>query len=221
MLLKEFGTWRAGRFQISRHRSQPTDSSTKPPRARYLQIEVNRGLPAKYLVKYFTRAGLDWQICDALRSYGEVLPAIRPADFDADVRPVRPRSSAAMCLIYFDVDTKKQILARNPSNVEQPVACWLWEPPRPRSTSIPPTARVVLRLRPPSTKFPEDYNDSLNPSRGSLRHRSMRGSCKTSSSTMTQYPVCAREPPTTEGHPDITLRAPSTFAGDLEWRGPQ
>jgi chemotaxis protein methyltransferase CheR len=75
---------------------------------RFLQIEVNRGLPAPYLVKYFTRQGLEWQLKDQIRSM------VRFEKFDL-------RQSAAalgtfdviFCrnvLIYFDVPTKKKIL---------------------------------------------------------------------------------------------------------------
>ena len=34
---------------------------------KYLQIEVNRGLPAPYMLKYFKRQGVDWQISDQIR----------------------------------------------------------------------------------------------------------------------------------------------------------
>lgn len=77
--------------------------------ARYLQIEVNRGLPAPMLVKYFQRAGLDWQLKD------EVRRVVRFAPFDlrqsmANLGPF----DLVLCrnvMIYFDSDTRKKILA--------------------------------------------------------------------------------------------------------------
>jgi chemotaxis protein methyltransferase CheR len=78
--------------------------------ARYLQIEVNRGLPAALLVKYFKREGLEWQLKDEVR---------RMVRFEQD--DLR-RGSCAMgpfdlifcrnVLIYFGVETKRSILAR-------------------------------------------------------------------------------------------------------------
>jgi len=35
--------------------------------ARYVEFEVNRGLPARYLVKYFKREGLDWALEEEIR----------------------------------------------------------------------------------------------------------------------------------------------------------
>ena len=35
--------------------------------AKYQQIEVNRGLPANFLVKHFSRSGGDWQLSEAVR----------------------------------------------------------------------------------------------------------------------------------------------------------
>ncbi|MBI5364085.1 MAG: protein-glutamate O-methyltransferase CheR [Planctomycetes bacterium] len=76
----------------------------------YSQLEVNRGLPAKYLVKYFEKRGTDWQIKADLRSMIEFKelnliqgwPAMPPLDI-VFIRNV---------LIYFDLPTKRTILGR-------------------------------------------------------------------------------------------------------------
>ncbi len=75
---------------------------------RYLQLEVNRGMPAKYLVKYFQRAGLEWQVKDEVRRVVE----FRTFDLRQTMRGLGP-FDLVLCrnvLIYFDVKTKKQIL---------------------------------------------------------------------------------------------------------------
>jgi chemotaxis protein methyltransferase CheR len=77
---------------------------------RYLQIEVNRGLPAQLLVKYFKREGMDWQLKDEVR---------RMVTFEQD--DLRKGTNArgpfdlVFCrnvLIYFDRATKINVLAR-------------------------------------------------------------------------------------------------------------
>ena len=74
----------------------------------YQQIEVNRGLPAPLLVKYFRRSGANWQLSEAVR---------RRVRFDTiDLRsPMRALGpfDLVFCrnvLIYFDSATKKKIL---------------------------------------------------------------------------------------------------------------
>jgi chemotaxis protein methyltransferase CheR len=76
----------------------------------YSQLEVNRGLPAPLLVKYFQKIGTEWQITEKLR---------RLIDFRqlnlAQPWPVLPAMDVILMrnvLIYFDVETKKTILAR-------------------------------------------------------------------------------------------------------------
>jgi chemotaxis protein methyltransferase CheR len=77
---------------------------------RFNQIEVNRGLPAALLVKYFDQHGTSWQL----------KPAIRAAvDFReinlAQAWPALPRMDVVLLrnvMIYFDVATKKTILGK-------------------------------------------------------------------------------------------------------------
>lgn len=77
---------------------------------RYRQLEVNRGLPAAMLVKYFDRSGADYVVKPTLRSLVDYQflnlikpwPAMPPMDI-VFIRNV---------LIYFDVPTKKRILGR-------------------------------------------------------------------------------------------------------------
>jgi chemotaxis protein methyltransferase CheR len=76
----------------------------------YSQLEVNRGLPAPLLVKHFRKIGTEWQIKEELR---------RLIDFRqmnlAQAWPVLPSMDVILMrnvLIYFDIETKKTILAR-------------------------------------------------------------------------------------------------------------
>jgi chemotaxis protein methyltransferase CheR len=75
---------------------------------KYQQIEVNRGLPASLLVKYFTRSGVDWQLTDAVRR----MVHFETIDLRKSMRALGP-FDLVFCrnvLIYFDADTKKNII---------------------------------------------------------------------------------------------------------------
>jgi chemotaxis protein methyltransferase CheR len=76
----------------------------------YKALEVNRGLPAPMLVKYFTKVGVDYQLKDELRSRVEFtelnLIGAWPAFATFDIVFLRN------VLIYFDVDTKRTIIGR-------------------------------------------------------------------------------------------------------------
>jgi len=89
-----------------------TDLSTqilqKAAAGSYLQIEVNRGLPAAMLVKYFQRAGLGWLV------KSEVRKLVRFTQFDLR-NSMRSLGTfdLVLCrnvLIYFDLATRKTIL---------------------------------------------------------------------------------------------------------------
>lgn len=76
----------------------------------YNQAEVNRGLPAPLLVKYFQRQGLHWQVKDDLRQmvkFTELnLIGNWPPLGTFDIIFLRN------VLIYFSCETKKEILLR-------------------------------------------------------------------------------------------------------------
>jgi chemotaxis protein methyltransferase CheR len=75
---------------------------------RFQQLEVNRGLPAKYLVKYFHRDGLTWEIKPDIRKM------IRWQKFNLkNSMGSLGAFDVVFCrnvLIYFDVQTKRSIL---------------------------------------------------------------------------------------------------------------
>ena len=77
---------------------------------RFSQLEVNRGLPATLLVKYFSRQGAEWELREDLR---------KRVDF-REMNLIKewgcfPRLDIVFLrnvLIYFDVETKKAILEK-------------------------------------------------------------------------------------------------------------
>ena len=87
-----------------------TDILERAREGRYSQIEVNRGLPAGLLIKYFQKRGCDWYLRDEIRSMvdfqilnlSNAWPALPPMDI-VMIRNV---------LIYFGIETKKEILAK-------------------------------------------------------------------------------------------------------------
>jgi chemotaxis protein methyltransferase CheR len=76
----------------------------------YSQFEVNRGLPASYLVKYFTKQEEKWCIKEEVKRMVEFRPMnlVQPW-------PVMPPLDLVFIrnvMIYFDVETKKTILEK-------------------------------------------------------------------------------------------------------------
>jgi chemotaxis protein methyltransferase CheR len=77
---------------------------------RYGQIEVNRGLPADLLVRYFRRVGVDWEIDASVRA----MVRFRHQNL-VDPWPLLPPMDLVLMrnvMIYFDVATKQDILGR-------------------------------------------------------------------------------------------------------------
>jgi chemotaxis protein methyltransferase CheR len=75
---------------------------------KYQQIEVNRGLPAARLVKYFRRTGVEWQLSESVRR----LVRFEPIDLRKSMRALGP-FDLVFCrnvMIYFDNETKAAIL---------------------------------------------------------------------------------------------------------------
>lgn len=74
----------------------------------YTQLEVNRGLPAPFLVKYFTRKGLSWEVSATIRR----MARFQQLDLRSGIRSLG-LFDLVFCrnvLIYFDLPTKKGIL---------------------------------------------------------------------------------------------------------------
>lgn len=77
---------------------------------KYTQFEVNRGLPASYLVKYFTKQADKWCVNDSVKRMVEFRPMnlIQPW-------PVMPPLDLVFLrnvMIYFDTETKKTVLRK-------------------------------------------------------------------------------------------------------------
>jgi chemotaxis protein methyltransferase CheR len=75
---------------------------------RYVQFEVNRGLSAPLLTRYFSRSGLEWQISDQVRS----MASFQKIDLRGSLAALGT-CDLVLCrnvLIYFNADTKSQIL---------------------------------------------------------------------------------------------------------------
>ena len=77
---------------------------------RYRELEVSRGLPETYLAKYFTRRDGEWELCARVRS----MVAFRQLNLVERWTAVPPCDLVFMrnVLIYFDANTKRNILTR-------------------------------------------------------------------------------------------------------------
>jgi chemotaxis protein methyltransferase CheR len=87
-----------------------TEVLARARRGLFSQIEVNRGLPAALLVKHFRKRGTDWQLAGGIRSMVD----FRELNL-AETWPSLPRMDIVLLrnvLIYFDVETKRRVLAR-------------------------------------------------------------------------------------------------------------
>ena len=91
-----------------------TDFSTqvvqRAQSGKYQQIEVNRGLPAALLVKYFRRTGMDWQLSELVRR----MVRFETIDLRDSMRALGP-FDLVFCrnvMIYFDAQTKRDLLRK-------------------------------------------------------------------------------------------------------------
>ena len=88
-------------------------STTVLDRARagiFSQLEVNRGLPAPYLIKYFEKKGDAWHLKPEIKN----MVQFRPLNLIGPWAIMPPLDLVFLrnVMIYFDVDTKKAILKK-------------------------------------------------------------------------------------------------------------
>jgi chemotaxis protein methyltransferase CheR len=76
----------------------------------YRQLEVNRGLPAPYLLKYFARNGLDYALKDEIRQAVQFRALNLVGNWPIDIKP--DLLLMRNVLIYFDQQTKAAILGK-------------------------------------------------------------------------------------------------------------
>ncbi|HET7499806.1 MAG TPA: protein-glutamate O-methyltransferase CheR [Kofleriaceae bacterium] len=87
-----------------------TEMLARSRAGRYSQLEVNRGLPVSYRVKYFDKIGLEWQVRGDLRKMLD----LRELNLAGPWNTMPPTDLVMLrnVLIYFDVETKRQILGK-------------------------------------------------------------------------------------------------------------
>lgn len=83
---------------------------TKAKQGQFSLIEVNRGLPATLLVKYFRRAGAKWALRDDIKEMVTFLPCNLASSWPS--MPTFDLILLRNVLIYFDVDTKRSVMAK-------------------------------------------------------------------------------------------------------------
>lgn len=85
---------------------------------RYSQLEINRGMPARLLVRYFEQDGDEWVVRPEVRSLVEVHELNLTGRWD-----VVPRCDVVLMrnvLIYFGHDTRREVLRRVRTEVLHP-----------------------------------------------------------------------------------------------------
>jgi chemotaxis protein methyltransferase CheR len=87
-----------------------TEVLARAIQGRYSQLEVNRGLPASLLVKYFQKEGNEWQIKADVRRMVEFREINLTEPWS--ILPTMDIVFMRNVLIYFSVETKKAILVK-------------------------------------------------------------------------------------------------------------
>lgn len=109
MLLQHFP--QLANWNVTHHATDINlDVLERARQGKYNQIEMNRGLPVTYLVKYFDKCGLEWQLKPTVRDKVrfEQMNLVKPW-------PTLPVFDIVMLrnvMIYFDIEAKKQILGK-------------------------------------------------------------------------------------------------------------
>lgn len=85
---------------------------TKSSAGRYTQLEINRGLPAMMMMKYFTRAGTEWEVNPDIRRMCDFRVGNLVEDSLWAQVPLVDAVFIRNVLIYFSKQTREQILTR-------------------------------------------------------------------------------------------------------------
>ena len=84
----------------------------KSSSGRFSQLEVNRGLPARMLMTYFTREGTEWQISDDVRKMVDFRLGNLVEPSSVAQIPLVDGVFVRNVLIYFNTETRAGILSR-------------------------------------------------------------------------------------------------------------